>query len=359
MKLLCKLSEAILVVGISSPLFADDCGMPGTIGGEIEKIDATGKGYTEKVPLKARYFDDGSIAVRARLSVNPDGGTASYTVGDHGFTYIANGLSPWPNKKHLKCDLNCSKDFLEAEAEAKSFAVDTKEFCVYAMEVEPVTPGEKKISCEDGRYVIGNGKGRPKLGVMLDTVAGKQLLSYVSTTSIQHRVKKIAQHLDSESLPIAVTPNEKLLGKIVWVGGAGFSSAYALIGDTGPAFGEGSIALHQLLRTGKVSKQKLGPISVADRCGPEERGLRPPFQSRPDLSNDHCRPDYTVKKQTDIRAYTGISRELDYVILGQAKFLMEESLIKDTVSVDSIKAKVVSAGYTQEKINKMLACLPK
>ncbi|WP_148051138.1 hypothetical protein [Pseudomonas fluorescens] len=345
-----KLSVAILLVGVSFPLFAGDCGKAGTIEGKIDE---------EKVLLKARYFDDGSIAVRARLSVNPDGGAGSYTVGDHGFTYIANGLSLWRKGERLKCDLMCSKEFLKAEAE--SFAVGTTEFCVYAMEVEPVTPGEIKISCGDGRYVIGNGKGRPKLGVMLDTVAGKQLLSYVSTTSIQHRVEKIAQHLDSESLPIAVTPNEKLLGNIVWVGGAGFSSAYALIGDKGPAFGEGSIALHQLIRTGKVSKQKPGPISVADRCGPEERSLRPPFQSRPDVNNDRCRPDYTVKKQTDIRAYSGVARELDYVILGRAKFPMEakKRIIKETVSVESIKDKVDSAGYTQEKINKMLACLPK
>jgi hypothetical protein len=183
--------------------------------------------------------------------------------------------------------------------------------------------------------------------------------SYVSTTSRQHLVKEIPQHLDSESLPIAVTPNVELLGKVVWVGGAGLSNVYALIGDKGPVFGEGSIALHQLLRTGKVSKQKTGPISVAGRCGPEELGLRPPFQSRPDLKNDRCRLDNTVKTLTDIRAYTGISSLVDYVILGNANFTVKNHVIQETVTVESIKATADKAGYTQQKINKMLACLPK
>lgn len=356
MRSLYRLSSVMLVISVSSPLFADDCGEPGAIDGRIDRVDAAGKTYTENVSLKARYFNDGSIAVRARLSVNPDGGVGSYTVGDHGFTYIANGLSLWRKGKRLKCDLECSKEFLKAEAE--SFAVGTTEFCVYAMEVEPVTSGQAKISCKDGRFVIGNGKGRPKLGVMLDTAARNQVQSYVSTTSRQHLVEGIPQHLDSESLPIAVAPKNELLGKVVWVGGAGFSNTYALIGDKGPAFGEGSIALHQLLRTGKVTKQKPGPLSATGRCGPEEFGLSPPFQSRPDLKNDRCRSDYTVKTQSDIRAYIGISSALDYVILGAASFPMKDHIIQETVTVKSIKDTADRANYTQEKNNRMLACLP-
>jgi hypothetical protein len=78
--------KAILLICIPLPLFAEDCGKADTIEGTTD---------ARLVSLKARYFDDGSIAVRARLSVNPDGGAGSYTVDDHGFTYIANGLSIW------------------------------------------------------------------------------------------------------------------------------------------------------------------------------------------------------------------------------------------------------------------------
>lgn len=126
--------------------------------------------------------------------------------------------------------------------------------------------------------------------------------------------------MDSESLPIVVSPKEKLLGKVVWVGGTGFSSAYALIGDVDTAFGEGSIVLHQLLLTGSVTKQRSGPISLQSRCGAEELGLIPPFQSRTDQKKDYCRPGYTPKKPSDIRAYAGISSLLEYVILGKANF---------------------------------------
>lgn len=335
---------ALLLIGASLPLHAEDCGKPGIIVGK------TGK-------LKTRFFSDGSVAVRAPLAVNPDGGSGSYTVGDHGFTYIANGLAAWRNGKRESCDTACTADFKEAEG--KGFAAGTSEFCVFAMEVEPLDPEQARTPCGSGRYVIGNGKGRPKLGAMLNTVMGNQVQSYASTTSLQHLVKGKSQHLDSESLPIAVTPDIALLGTVVWVGGAGFSSSYALIGDKGPAFGEGSIALHQLLRTRSIAQQKSGPIVVGDRCGTGELSLQPPFQARPDLRNDNCKADYKAKSQSDIRAYSGIGKVLDFVILGKAAFQRKDTVIQTTVTGESIKSTADQAGYTPEKISRMLACLPK
>ncbi len=348
MRAFSKLGGALLLLSSSFPIFADDCGVSGKITGKFEE---------EFIDLKARFFSDGSIAVRARLAVNPDGGAGSYTVGDHGFTYIANGLSTWRNGKRRECDLKCSKEFLKSEA--KGFVAGTTEFCVYAMEVEPMTPGRDLVSCEGGRMVIGNGKGRLKLGGVLETVAGKQVQSYVSTTSSKHIVNGAAQHLDSESLPIVVTPRIDLLGRVVWVNGSGFIGTYALIGDKGPAFGEGSIALHQLLRTGAIATQKSGPISLENRCKSGESELLPPFQSRPDRTQDKCRAGYTAKSQSDIRAYTGIEEQLDYVVLGNARFPTLGRVIQEAVTVDSIKAKADEAGYTHENINKMLACLDK
>ncbi|POF42328.1 hypothetical protein B0D71_12940 [Pseudomonas laurylsulfativorans] len=354
MRILTKLGGALLLLSATVPIYADDCGVAGTIVGNVEKRvgDQVKK---EKVDLKARFFNDGSIAVRAGLAVNPDGGAGSYTVGDHGFTYIANGLSILRNGKADGCDLKCSKEF--AKAEVKGFQAGTAEFCVYAMEAEPLKAGRDLISCGPGRIIVGNGKGRLKLGGMLETVTGQQVQSYVSTTSRKHLVNGTEQHLDSESLPIAVTPRVDLLGKVVWVGGAGLTSTFALIGDKGPAFGEGSIALHQLLRTGAIAEQKTGPIAKKDRCGPGELSLRPPFQSRPDLVDDRCQPGYTAKSQSDIRAYTGIVNKLDFVILGQANFPTIGRVIQEEVSVTSIKDKADKSGYTKDKIDKMLACL--
>lgn len=51
-----------------------------------------------------RVFPDGSIEMRGGLNVNPDGTSASYTPGDHGFTYIANGLAPWVGGARRECN---------------------------------------------------------------------------------------------------------------------------------------------------------------------------------------------------------------------------------------------------------------
>lgn len=320
----------------------EDCGVPGTI--KVKTPD--GKDVTT---AQTRVFADGSIAVRARLAVNPDGGAASYTEGDHGFTYIANGLN---------CDGDgCSKQFHDAEK--AHFAKGTPELCVYAFEVEPYEAGGALQSCKKDRFIIGNGKGKPKLGAELDTAAGGKIRPYISMTSMKHLVDGKAQYLDSESIPIAVTPNTALLGKAVWVAGDGYRSSWALIGDSGPAFGEGSIALHQLLRQGVVIAQKPGPIPKERRCEASELTLKPPFQSRPDIANDRCRADVKAKGDADIRAYASVSDTLDFVVLGKEPFKRNGSLIQATVTEDALSKAASDAGYTEEILKKKMACLPR
>lgn len=304
--------------------------------------------------LSARLFADGSIAVRAPLAVNPDGGAASYTVGDHGFTYIANGLALWRNGRRQACDGACVQAFRAAEA--AGFAAGTAEFCVFAMAVEPLSPGQATAPCTGGQ-VVGNGKGRPRRGPELETVGGGRVTPYLSTTSLQHLVAGRAVALDAESLPVAVTPRADLLGQLVWVGGAGRRASVALLGDVGPAFGEGSIALHQLLRTGTVTRQRPGPIPLAARCGAEELALAPPFQSRPDLRGDGCRPGAVARSAADVRAYVGIDDRLDFVVLGQARLPRQGSVVQTEVTPAGLAAAAVAAGYDDARIDGMRACL--
>lgn len=322
-----------------------DCGKPGVILGKIND---------QKVQLKTREFPDGSIAVRAPLAVNPDGGPASYTRGDHGFTYIANGLALWRNGKRETCDSACSASFKTAEI--SGFAAGTNEFCVFAMEVETLKPNQSKTTCKDG-YIIGNGKGRPVLGEMLESVTGEKIQAYVSTTSLQHSVSGKSVQLNSETLPIAVSPRVDLLGKVLWVRNSNAKSAFAIIGDKGPAFGEGSIALHQLLRQGSIQPQKVGPIPADQRCQASEINLLPPFQSRPDSKKDQCRNGYVAKSDSDIRAYDGVADFLDFVILGSAEFPRTGNVIKTEVTPASINALAEQSGYTAEKIDHMISCL--
>ena len=336
---------AVLASGATLHATAADCGKPGTMTG------------TGGVTLQVRVFDDGSIAVRAPLAVNPDGGPASYTVGDHGFTYIANGLALWRGGRRESCKAECMASFRQAEA--AGFAAGTAEFCVFAMEIEPLQPGQALTKCAGG-VVAGNGKGRPAKGAMLATLAGDPMQGYISTTSLQHLVGGKPQYLNAEQLPVAVAPDVKMLGKLAWVDGrrVGLGRGFALIGDKGPAFGEGSIALHQLLRDGAVSVQKTGPIAVSQRCTAAETSLRPPFQSRPDGgSADRCRPGRTATTASDVRAYIGIDQPLDFVVLGKAALPRKGAVMQAEVSSGSMAAAAADAGYSAEKLQQMLACL--
>lgn len=329
---------------------ASDCGVPGTI--TVKAAD----GKT-KVQAVTREFPDGSIAVRSRLAVNPDGALASYTVGDAGFTYIGNGMDRWENGVTISCQKgSCRRDFLLAES--ADFAPGSPAFCVYAIEVEPYTPGEKVTACGPGRHVVGNGIGKPKLGAKVEGLSGQPVQTYLSTTSVKHMVNGQPTYLDSAALPIAVTPRTDLLGKLVWVGGKKMTPSLALIGDIGPAFGEGSIALHQQLLRGGVTPQKPGPIPLAMRCNEGERALKAPFKSSPDAKGDLCRPGYKPISKSDVRAYLGIDQPLDFVVLGKTHMLKPDSrLIQQEVTAQALSD--ASVEYTEEKILKMLSCLPK
>jgi hypothetical protein len=322
------------------------CGVPGTMVGKID-----GK----KVSLHTRVFPDGSIAVRAPLAVNPDGGVSSYTVGNHGFTYIADGLARWKNGARETCDTHCSQKLLRAEV--ADFEPGTDEFCVFGIDVQPMIPGQQLNECRDG-YIVGNGKGRLKKGKLISSVVGQEIQTYASTTSLRHLVAGSPAYLDSEALPIAVTPSAGLLGKLVWIGGPGLHATTAVIGDTGPAFGEGSIALHQLLRYGAVTLQKPGPIPSDKRCGTEETSLKPPFTSKPDGGGkDRCAVGRHAVSSADIRADAGIDGPIEFLVLGKAAFKSNGKVIQTEVTQGSILQLAAQAGYTSEKISQMVACL--
>ncbi|SAK88977.1 hypothetical protein AWB80_06217 [Caballeronia pedi] len=341
--LVCGLPIAVLCS--TTALAAEACGSAGKIVGKVDN---------KPVSYPSRVFRDGSIAVRAPLAVNPDGGSGSYTVGNHGFTYVQNGLDAWRAGRRVACDAACMTEF--AKAEAAGFASAGEEFCVFAMVVEPLSPNQALSACTKGT-IAGNGKGRIKFGTERQTVAGTTIQTYASTTSLRHMSGGKAAYLDSESLPVLVTNDSSLLRKIVWVGGQDLHGTFGLIGDVGPAFGEGSIALHQLLRDGSVTTQSLGPIPVGMRCQQPELALKAPFISRPDSKNDACRPGRTPTSVSDIRAYKGIDEYLDFVVLGEADFPRGSNGVLEEVTPASIELVARKAGYSDEKIQEMRQCL--
>ncbi len=305
-----------------------------------------------------REFPDKSMVMKAPLNVNPDGGQRSYTVGDHGFTYIANGLMSKKADGWKKCEgAECRSAFLEIER--LDFGPGSPEMCSFAMEVEPLHAGRQLIDCGSGSAkIIGNGKGRLKRGAMVETVTGESLQTYVSMTSLKHTIDGKAAYLDSETVPIVVTPDTKLLGRVVLVRGEGFHDTYGVIGDYGKKFGEGSIALHQLLLKNQITPQKSGPIPPDRRCGVEEK-VEAPFLSRPDLPGDDCKAGHSVASATDIRAYKNIDKNLEFLIL-PVWFPGTEKTTTTSVTVtnSSIAQLAAKAGYSEDKINQMFACLP-
>ena len=179
------------------------------------------------------------------------------------------------------------------------------------MEVEPWRPNDRLVPCpksEKGRFLVGNGKGRPKSGPTVPGFNGEAAPTYVSTTSLQHTRDGTLSYVDSSAIPGLVVPKwrKDLVGAIAWVK-FGEHQGFAIVNDTGPRFGEGTVALHQLLRRGQIGPaQRIGPIPLAERCAGEELQLKPPFVSRP--KEDRCRPGYRPKGPADIRAYSGIDR---------------------------------------------------
>lgn len=184
---------------------------------------------------------------------------------------------------------------------------------------------------------------------------------YVSTTSLRHTREGAAVYVDSAAIPGLVVPTSRpeLLGSLAWVR-FGDREGFAIVNDTGPAFGEGSVALHQLLRTGQVGPlQPVGPIPAGSRCSPGEVSLAPPFLSRPDLPGDKCRPGYTARGPADIRAYGAIASGVTSIILAKVKPPMNGRVVTQELTAARLGEWAVEAGYTPDRLRRMASCLPR
>ena len=308
---------------------------------------------------QALVFEDGSIAMRTTLHVNSDGAASAYLPGDHGFTYVANGIALMRRGHRVECsqaDAYCTSKFLAAER--LGFATGTDEFCAFGFEAE--STGQKLTSCASGT-VIGNGKGRPKLGGQVETVESVKSDFYVSTTAVTHTIHGTNAYLDSMLIPSVVVPDSKAryLGRVVWVKAPSYSrSAFAVAADIGPAFGEGVDRASPTPAHRYSSSQAPGPILRDLRCGPNERSLLPPFVSKPNVKGDTCVKGLRPRNDSDIRAYAGIT-SADFVFLGRGQFGLNGRNIAEKLSVDVIRNRAVAAGYTDAKIHAMAECLMK
>jgi hypothetical protein len=311
-------------------------------------------------------FPDGSIVMKTALEVNPDGAVASYTPGDHGYTYIANGVSLIEDGVIKSCSgagntNHCHTKWLAAEA--AGFGAGTAEFCVFAMEVEPLTNDGQKVVCDDPRkkrFTAGNGKGRPVPGATVTDVFGRPAPTYYSTTTLSHVRDGKTVYVDSAAIPglVAPTTRRDLVGAIAWVR-YGNHEGFAIINDTGPRFGEGTVALHQLLHTGSVGPlQPVGPIPLDQRCKAAETSLKAPFVTF--LENgkrDRCTAGHNPEGAVDIRAYSGIDKDVVSIVLAAVKPPMQGHKVTQELTRPLLSQLATNAGYTSAKLSAMARCL--
>lgn len=328
----------------------------------------TSAGAQPKCPMGsgAKVIFPDTVIFSSGLQVNPDGAAQSYVPGDHGYTYINDGVNLISDGKKVSCSVSENEASCRAawfKAEQGNFAAGTPEFCSFAIEVVPVVPGAELQDCEDrkGRSIIGNGKGRPADGRAVLNVSGERVVTYLSTTSLHHLIAGKDTYTDSSVLPGVVVPEARgdLLGAVAWVR-YGKRSVFAIVNDTGPAFGEGTIALYQgLLYDTPPPEQPVGPIPLPKRCGPAEM-LQRPFASRSDLGHDdRCRAHYAARAQADIRASAGIEIGVETIILAAVKPPMEGHLAKIEVTPAALRKLAVDAGYDDVRLAAMADCLRK
>jgi hypothetical protein len=310
-------------------------------------------------------FPGGALGFRSGLNVNPDGTAGSYTPGNHGYTYIANGVNLIENGVKVQCSQasntsNCNAKW--ALSEAGNFDIGTPEFCSFALAVDPFAPGQQLQICEDkrDRFVIGNGKGRPRMGPIISNILGGQSLSYVSNTALTQTLNGQQVPVDSAIVPAIVVPQARagLLGSVAWVKYEN-NQTFAVVGDSGPKFGEGTIALNELLRYGSLqSFRSVGPIPAAQRCQQAELNLRAPFQSRPDLRFDECRTGTQAKSDSDIRAYGAISTGVVTIILPAARVTPQNSRsVQSQLNVATMRQVAASSGYSSRRLEQMASCV--
>lgn len=357
---------ALLSTGLAAQINGGDCGTWVEIPGKA----LLPGGVAEDRPVRARRFADGSLALRSPLTVLADGGEGAYAEGDHGYVSILNNIFLLEGGQRRACyeaDVfsRCASAFRAAEA--AGFKSGTARFCVSGFEVEPVVEGNMLLECGDYLWVIGDGRGRLKRSEPKLNAAGQMVTSYISHTALMHRANARAKGmpLDSLSIPVAVYPeSQPWPGQLVWAqhrDAAGTArNVVAVGGDTGPAFGSGSIAMHQLLVYGEPRPQKLGPIPADKRCQAGETDLPHPFATDSLAGpSDSCEAKKgNVSAAAEIRAAKSLP-QVDFVILPRGKFDAKDGAINTVLSTAVLRQQFTRAGYTDEQMRQRLACLDK
>lgn len=264
-----------------------------------------------------------AVIVKQDMRVNADGARSAYELNNHGISYLCDGLTAreganWITRK--PCNLLTAEAIASAQIKNNElhFSAQGPELCIFGFHVEG---GRKKVKGCSGS-VVGGGHGDAKAPLISAPSPNGLLQYFISTTSLVNRhVDVTRRYIDSEKIPFIVIPGgwhhkQVSLGDYAYIYSpsdlkinqetlSGPRGSFAIIADTGPKdkFGEGSIALHQMLVFGKLHSRPAYQKLAKDAHYPEPKLILHPYQDKLD---------------GDIRAKSNINSELWYILFANS-----------------------------------------
>jgi hypothetical protein len=208
-----------------------------------EKITATDRAYR---------FEGGYVAVIGEMRVDSDGSPVAYHPLNLGTTHLCNGLDPVIDGKRERSKKRDSPCFgaVEKAMQAKWDPAGSPEFFIYGF-VAPTT-GAKWGGPSGGKPIPVQGAGDPAPGFFISTTA-RQVPGAAALPESQ-------RYLNADAIPYVVVPTSLVTGGPLRRGGLAWvwntakdQTAPAVMGDVQSAFGEGSVALAQLVESGQLN----------------------------------------------------------------------------------------------------------
>ena len=214
-----------------------------------EKITTTDRAYR---------FDSGYVAVINEMRVDSDGSPLAYHPLNLGTTHLCNGLDPVINGNRVSDKRRATSPCFAAVEKAIQVEWDpvrSPEFFIYGF-VAPST-GRNWGGPSGGKSIPIQGAADPAPGFFISTTA--------SQVPGAAGLPESRRYLNADAIPYVVVPAKLVTGGSlrhgglawVWNPAKGHTSP-AVVGDVQSAFGEGSVALAQLVESGQ-----LNPLSPA------------------------------------------------------------------------------------------------
>jgi hypothetical protein len=205
---------------------------------------------------RAFRFEGGFVAVIREMRVDSDGSPVAYHPRNIGTTHLCNGLDPVIDGKRVTDKGRATSPcfaVVQKAIEAEWDPARSPEFFIYGF----VASGPKWGGASAGKPIPVQGSGDPAPGFFISTTA-RQVPGAAELPESQ-------RYLNADLIPYVVVPRKLVTngplrpGGLAWVWNPGKGhTAPAVMGDVQSAFGEGSVALAQLVESGK-----LDPLSPA------------------------------------------------------------------------------------------------